>query len=143
MAFSVEAKRMPVRSGYARGGHRIGAMLDQLRRESYHVLQGVELTDEGSIDYLVMGPTGVFAIATVRHFDGSMLATAKRQAARLHEVLEVAVTPVICPPGRQGRGPFQHEGVWIVRRDDLTPWLRAQANDVLEFVRFPRVADRL
>ena len=118
-------------------------MLDQLRRHGFHVLQEVELTGAGTVEFLVMGPTGVFTITTCRRFDGALVAAVKRQATTLQEVLDVAVTPVICPPGRQGRPPFEHADVWVVRRDDLVQWLRAQQNEVLEFVRFPRLADRL
>jgi hypothetical protein len=141
MTFGVESRRGP-RAAYPRGGHRIGAMLDQLRRESFHVLQDVELADGAAVDYLVMGPTGVFTIATYRRFDGPMLAEVGRRAAKLQELLRVSVTPVICPPTRQVRRPFEHEGVWVVRRDDLVDWLRAQRNDVLEFARLPGLAGR-
>ncbi len=143
MAFGIDSTRVLGAPRTARGGHRIGAMLDHLRREGFHVLQDVEVGDEGRVDYLVMGPTGVFALGTHARFDGSVLATARRRAERLEDALVVSVTPVVCPPGRQGGQPFRHEGVWVVRRDDLVPWLRAQQNEVLDFVRFPQFADRL
>jgi hypothetical protein len=143
MTIGLETRRGAPRPVRSQGGHRIGAMLDQLRRHAFHVLQEVELTGAGTVEFLVMGPTGVFTIATCRRFDGALVAAVKRQATTLQEVLDVAVTPVICPPGRQGRPPFEHADVWVVRRDDLVSWLRAQQNEVLEFVRFPRLADRL
>jgi hypothetical protein len=57
----VESRLGTSRLRGSRGGHRIGAILDELRRESFHVLHDVELTEDGTVDYLVLGglPTGL------------------------------------------------------------------------------------
>jgi hypothetical protein len=128
----------------ARAEEQVGLMLNELRRERFHVLHDIAQTHEGNVDHLVSGPTGVFMIETkYRRYTDEQLVKAKRQAAKLHDVLGVWVTPVICLAERRGRPPYKHDGVWIVRRPDLLDWLRAQHNQVLEFERLARFADRL
>ena len=142
MTFGIQTRPRPRFAGGLKGDARVGVMLDGLRRESFHVLHDVELTDEGTIDHLVTGPTGVFLIATTTDLERDA-AKARRQATRLHDVLDVWVAPVICLPERRGRPPHKHEGVWIVRRDHLPNWLRTQHNEVIEFARLARLADQL
>jgi hypothetical protein len=109
------------------------------------VMHDIEQAGEGNIDHLVSGPSGVFMIETkLRSYNERQLSKAKRQAAKLHDELDVWVTPVICLAERTGeRPPYKHAGVWIVRRDQLVGWLGEQRNQVLPFERLARYADRL
>jgi len=122
----------------------VGETLNSLRHEEgWTVLHDIEQAGAGNVDHLVSGPTGVFMIETkARRYEYSQLVKARRQAAKLHDELDVWVTPVICLHDRRGDA-FQHEKVWIVPHRMLLPWLHAQRNRPAEFERLARFADRL
>ena len=121
----------------------IGDELDLLRRERYYVLHDVEQDGEGNVDHLVSGPSGVFLVETkYRGYEFSALLKARRQAAKLHDVLGVWVTPVICV-AKRSYGPRKHRGVWVMGKNELLDWIRAQHNATLPFERLARFADRL
>jgi len=104
----------------------------------------IEQRGEGNIDHLVSGPTGVYLVETKhRRYQEHDLRKAKRQAAKLHDELRVRVTPAICIDLRRGRKPYAHHGVWIVSRDRIVDWLRAQNNPELDFARLAAFADTL
>lgn len=121
----------------------VGRTLEALRHEGWIVMHDIEQQYEGNIDHLVSGPGGVFMIETkARAYRDGQLRKARRQAAKLHDALEVWVTPVICLNERDQR-PRKTSGVWIIPRQHLLDWLRAQQNAVLPFERLARFADSL
>lgn len=128
----------------ARSETAVADTLAELRPDGYTVMHDIEQDREGNVDHLVSGPSGVYLIETKhRRYADDQLRKAKRQAAKLHDELGVWVTPVICLDQRRQREPYRHHGVWIVCRDRLSGWLRAQRNPVLEFERLARFADTL
>jgi Nuclease-related domain len=119
----------------------VGGVLNELRRDGYTVMHDIR-HGEGNIDHLVSGPTGVFLIETKAHaYLARALPKARRQAAKLHDSLGVWVTPVICLADRPEQEPFRHDRVWIVPRQHLVAWLRAQRNQRLDFSRLAAFAD--
>ncbi|MEP7334719.1 MAG: nuclease-related domain-containing protein [Actinomycetota bacterium] len=121
----------------------VGGALEELRWERYIVLHDIPAAGEGNIDHIVWGPNGVFLIETkFRSYLPVHLTKAKRQSARLHDELEVWVTPVICLATRE-REPYRHEGVWVMGLDALVPWIREQSNTPAEFDRLARFAELL
>ena len=105
----------------------VGQALDELAAEGFTVQHDLRQNAEGNIDHLVSGPTGVFMIETKhRGYKPSALPKARRQAKKLNEELGVWVTPVICIDKRRARRPYRDRGVWIVSRERLPDWLRAQ-----------------
>jgi hypothetical protein len=106
----------------------VGTELDKLGAEGFTIEHDIDRLGAGNVDHLVCGPTGAFMIETKRSgYRMSDLLTARRRAAKLHDLLGVWVTPVICIHRRRGN-PFTHERVWIVPRDRLLEWLRSQHN---------------
>ena len=111
---------------------------------AYVVMHDIEQPGEGNIDHLVCGPTGVYLVETKhRRYREDDLRKAKRQAAKLHDELRVWVTPVICIDLRRGSKPYRHHGVWVVSREWVVEWIRAQTNSVVEFARLAAFADTL
>jgi hypothetical protein len=121
----------------------VGEVLDELRAEGFIVVHDVEQPREGNVDHLVSGPTGVFMIETKRsRYNARDLTKARRQAARLHDVLGAWVTPVICLDRRHQR-PIRHDRVWIVGCPFLCGWIRAQAGQLADVERVARFPDQL
>jgi hypothetical protein len=119
-------------TGWMRGAaseEAVGGVLDELASDGYVVRHDLEQRSEGNVDHLVSGPTGVFMIETKhRGFQPSDLPKARRQAKKLNGELGVWVTPVICLDKRRAREPYCNRGVWIVSRERLVEWVRAQSN---------------
>jgi hypothetical protein len=129
--------------GGGRAEEAVGRTLGELRRDGWIVMHDVTPDTRGNIDHIVSGPNGVFLIETKsRAYLAVHLSKVKRQAARLHDVLGVWVTPVICLNEREG-GAFKTKGVSVVPRAVLLEWLRAQREKPVEFERLARFADRL
>ena len=61
-----------------------------------------------------------------RGYKPADLSKAKRQAKKLNVELGEWVTPVICLDRRRSREPYRDRGVWIVSRERLPDWVRAQ-----------------
>jgi hypothetical protein len=130
-------------TGGTRAEESVGQTLTELRREGWFVFHDIEQPGEGNVDHLVSGPSGVFMIETkARRYEDRQLVKARRQAAKLHDDLDVWVTPVICLHERNGKA-FRHDRVWIVPQRELLVWLRAQRNQPVTFERLARFADRL
>ena len=105
----------------------VGAALDQLLADGYTVSHDLEQQFEGNVDHLVTGPTGVFMIETKhRGYRPADMSKAKRQAKKLNDALGEWVTPVICLDKRRAREPYRNRGVWVVSRERLVDWIRAQ-----------------
>ncbi len=122
----------------------VGATLDALRREGWILMHDVEQAFEGNIDHIASGPNGVFMIETkARRYGDDDPRKAKRQAAKLHDELDVWVTPVICLHQRRGK-PFRNkDGVAIVPVQHLLSWLRSQREKPVDFERLARFAERI
>jgi hypothetical protein len=126
----------------ARAEEAVGDTLNELRREGWILMHDVEQDGEGNIDHIAAGPNGVFMIETKsRRYLGWQLGKARRQAAKLHDELDVWVTPVICLQQRDAK-PFCHDRVWIVPSQHLLAWLRKQHEKPVDFERLARFADR-
>jgi hypothetical protein len=111
----------------------VGNALAELAGEGYSVRHDLEQPREGNVDHLVSGPTGVFMIETKhRSFKPAAVPKARRQAKKLRDEIGVRVTPVICLDRRRGREPYCNRGVWIVSRERLVEWVRAQENPVAD-----------
>ena len=111
----------------AKSEEAVGHALDELLAEGYTVTHDLRQEFEGNVDHLVTGPTGVFMIETKhRGYKPADLPKAKRQAKKLNDELGEWVTPVICLDRRRARNPYRDRGVWIVSRDRLPDWIRAQ-----------------
>jgi hypothetical protein len=105
----------------------VGGALDELLADGYTVTHDLRQEFEGNVDHLVTGPTGVFMIETKhRGYKPADLSKAKRQAKKLNDELGEWVTPVICLDRRRARDPYRDRGVWIVSRERLPDWVRAQ-----------------
>lgn len=121
----------------------VGAALEELRWHRYIVLHDIPAATGGNLDHLVSGPNGVYLVETkFRSYLPVHLKKAKLQAARLHDELEVWVTPVICLATRE-REPYRHEGVWVMGLDALVPWIRLQSNTPVAFDRLAGFAELL
>lgn len=127
----------------ARAEQAVGETLNELRREGWVLMHDVGQRGEGNIDHIASGPHGVYLIETkARRYEDAQLTKVKRQAAKLHDELAIWVTPVICLHQRRSK-PFKTHGVWVVPREQLLDWLRAQRNAPLPFERLTRFADRV
>ena len=128
----------------ARAEEAIGELLNELRSEGFIVMHDVEQVYEGNIDHIVSGPTGVFMIESkARRYNDDAPRKARRQAKKLSIELDAKwVGPVICLNTRD-RKPFQHEGVWIVPKQHLLDWIRAQREPKVPFERLALWADKL
>jgi hypothetical protein len=105
----------------------VGDALDELVADGFTVNHDLRQEFEGNVDHLVTGRNGVFMIETKhRGYKPVDLAKAKRQAKKLNDELGEWVTPVICLDRRRAREPYRDRGVWIVSRERLPNWLRAQ-----------------
>jgi Nuclease-related domain len=121
----------------------VGETLEALRWERYIVMHDIPQRGEGNIDHVVSGPNGVYLVETkFARYLPVHLRKAKRQAARLHDELGVWVTPVVCLATRHTRS-YRRDGVWVVSRDELADWIRAQANEPVDFDRLARFAESL
>ncbi len=122
----------------------IGELLNELRNEGFIVMHDIEQEYEGNIDHLVSGPTGVFMIESkARRYPDEAPKKAKRQAKKLrNELVAEWVEPLICISNRDGK-PFMHGGVWIVPKQHLLEWIRAQHRETVPFERLARFADSL
>ena len=117
----------------------VGLRLNELRWRGFVVMHDVAQQREGNVDHLVSGPTGVFLVETKSgRYQVQHLTKAKRQAAKLHDILGVWVTPVICRPGHKA---FQHRGVWVVPPEQLVGWIEGQHNSQCDPERLARFAD--
>ena len=111
----------------AKSEEAVGHALDELLAEGYTVSHDLRQEFEGNVDHLVTGPTGVFMIETKhRGYKPSDLPKARRQAKKLNDDFGHWVTPVICIDRRRARKPYRDRGVWIVSRERLPDWVRAQ-----------------
>lgn len=128
----------------ARAEEAIGELLNELRSEGFIVMHDVEQAYEGNIDHIVSGPTGVFMIESkARRYNDDAPRKARRQAKKLSIELDAKwVGPVICL-NKRDRKPFQHEGVWIVPKQHLLDWIRAQREPKVPFERLALWADKL
>lgn len=121
----------------------VGETLETLRWERYIVMHDVPQRGEGNIDHLVSGPNGVYLVETkFARYLPVHLRKAKRQAARLHDELDVWVTPVVCLATREARS-HRRDGVWVVSRTELADWIRAQHNEPVDFDRLAQFAESL
>jgi Nuclease-related domain len=121
---------MEVAANWRRGAaseEAVGRALDELASEGFTVHHDLRQEFEGNVDHLVTGRAGVFMIETKhRGYKPADLSKAKRQAKKLNDELGEWVTPVICLDRRRAREPYRDRGVWIVGRERLPEWLRAQ-----------------
>jgi hypothetical protein len=128
LAFMAAERRSVQASAWIRGSRAeraVGEDLDLLRAEGGLVFHDVEL-DRGNIDHVVAVPRGVYVVETKsRRYEEPHLKSVKRQAYRLHEQIGCWVTPVICLATRPDR-PYRREGVWIMGKPHLTPWIEAR-----------------
>lgn len=121
----------------------VGATLDRLRYEGWHLMHDVEWRHQGNIDHIASGPTGVYVIETkLNRYEDEDPGRVMRQACQVHDELDVFVTPVICLHTRKGN-PRRRGKVWVVPHAKLLDWLRAQHNQTVDFERLARLADRL
>jgi hypothetical protein len=105
----------------------VGEALQELRAEGFTVTHDLRHQFEGNVDHLVRGRSGVFMIETKhRGYKPADLSKAKRQAKKLNDELGEWVTPVICLDRRRACEPNRNRGVWIVSRERLVDWIRAQ-----------------
>lgn len=105
----------------------VGEALRELDAEGFAVTHDLRQQFEGNVDHLVSGRTGVFMIETKhRGYKPADLSKARRQAKRLNDELDSWVTPVICLDRRRASKPYRNHGVWIVSRERLVDWIRAQ-----------------
>ena len=126
----------------ARAEQAVGETLNELRTDGWYVAHEIDHAGEGNIDHLVSGPRGVYLIETkARHYQDRHLGKAKRQAAKVHDDLGVWVTPVICLHERRGE-PLHAHGVWVVPRQHLLGWLRAQHNRPVGSDRLAHLSNR-
>ena len=121
----------------------VGATLDKLRYEGWHLIHDVEWHSRGNVDHIASGPTGVYLIETkANRYENRHLGKVAHQARELHDELDCWVTPVICLHSRKGEA-FKKGTVWIVPHAKLLDWLRAQHNQIVDFERLARFADGL
>jgi Nuclease-related domain len=143
------SRYIDVTARWFRGAHAeesVGVMLNELRREGWILMHDVEQKYEGNIDHIAWSPKGgVFLIETkARRYEAAHLTKVKRQAAKLHDELGSWVTPVICLHERRNGKPFRPDKVvWVVPRQHLLEWLRAQRNKPVPFERLARYADHI
>lgn len=105
----------------------VGYALEELTSEGFTVNHDLRQEFEGNVDHLVSGPSGTFMIETKhRGYKPVDLMKAKRQAKKLNGELGEWVTPVICLDRRRAREPYRDRGVWIISRERLPDWVRAQ-----------------
>ncbi len=123
---------------------RVRETLDELRMRGFVVVHGPEQED-GIVDHLVSGPSGLFLInARGRRYDDEDLHEVRRRAQELFGELRTWVTPVLCLSSRRGRDRARrHERVWVLRRKRIASWICAQRNPVLELERVSGLAERL
>lgn len=128
LAFMAAERRSVQASAWVRGSRaerEVGEDLDLLRAEGGLVFHDLEL-DRGNIDHVVALSRGVYVVETKsRRYEEPHLKSVKRQAFRLHEQVGCWVTPVICLATRADR-PYRREGVWIMGRPHLTPWIEGR-----------------
>jgi hypothetical protein len=123
--------------------HAVGEALETLRAEGFIVMHDIEQADEGKIDHLVSGHSGVFLIETNHSsYLPNRVTAATRQAAKVADDLGVWITPVVCV-GRELKRPYQLDRVSIVGRAGIAGWIREQSQPVLASERLARWADRL
>jgi hypothetical protein len=79
-------------------------------------MHDIEQADEGNIDHLVSGPSGVFLIET-------------KHSSYLPDLVTRA-TPVVCVD-REVKRPYQLDRAWIVGRVSIAGWVREQSQPVL------------
>jgi len=121
----------------------VGHELQQLRRDGFVLMHGIEPDGRGDVDHVVSGPTGVFLVETkFRRYETWQLGKVKRQAVQLHDELGVWVTPVICLATREYK-PIKHRKVWVMGKNQLLDWIRAQNEPQAEFERLACYADGL
>lgn len=127
----------------ARAEQAVGETLNELRSEGWAVMHDIEHAGEGNIDHLVSGSNGVYLVETKeRRYEDAHLTKARRQAAKIYDELGCWITPVICLHERRSE-PFRAHGVWVVPRQHLLGWLRAQHNRPVAFERLARFSDRV
>lgn len=121
----------------------VGAELELLRIERFTVMHDLENVVPGNVDHVVSGPTGVFMIETkFRRYEQSALRKARRDAFAVARELETRwVQPVICVATRS-YGPRMVEGVAIVGRKQLLPYIRSQKHPRVSFEQLAKFADR-
>jgi hypothetical protein len=121
----------------------VGAELEELRRDGYIVMHDVMFGGEGNLDHIVSGPNGVFLVETkFKRYEMHQLTKVKRQAARVHDVLDHWVTPVVCAGVRKKR-PYKHAKVWIAGRGQLADLIRGLEGRPVDPERLFRFADSL
>jgi Nuclease-related domain len=137
-----------------RGERRTSAILRlTLERRGYRVLQGRNVPQQGQIDHLVIGPTGIMMVddqavapdTDIAAYQGSLFidersgtrtaavlrARADATAALLSERLggEVVVEAVaVIHGGHLARGLVEADGVTLIRAHRLPGWIRRQRN---------------
>lgn len=123
---------------------RVGATLEELRRDGWIVMHDIEVPGAANIDHIASGPNGVFLVETKhRRYEDSDIPRVKGQAASLSRRLGgVWVTPVIALDERRSRW-FMTRGVAVVPRRLLVVWLGQQRNQTVAFDRLAQFADTL
>jgi hypothetical protein len=107
----------------SRAERRVGHAIDELRGDGAFVAHDIEL-ERGNIDHVVAMPRGAYVIETkARRYEARHLKQVKRQAHQLHLAADCWLTPVICLDSRADR-PHRVDGVWVMGREHLVPWLR-------------------
>ena len=121
----------------------VGTDLESLRVDGYIVMHDLEHVVPGNVDHLISGPTGAFMIETkFKSYKDSDIPKAKRVAQTIAHQLEASwVQPVICVATRS-YGPRMVNGVAVVGRQQLLPYVRAQTNRPVPFERLAAFADR-
>jgi len=118
----------------SRAEREVGAALDLLRAEDALVFHDVEL-ERGNLDHVVVMPRGVYLVETkARRYEERHLKQVKRQASQVHERTGFWITPVICLSTRPHR-PYRREGVWIMGRSQIVPWLRGRRGRPVDVAR--------
>ncbi len=86
----------------ATGEEQVGALLEELSEEGWHVMHDVSL-GHGNVDHILIGPAGVFTVETKSHpgpvrvsrVHGRTLSQAQAQRNAIEQVTGVSVEPLI------------------------------------------------
>ena len=86
----------------ATGEERVGAILEELAGEGWHVIHDAHI-GHGNVDHILVGPPGVFTVETkshpgpirVRRLHGAILRQARGQRARVERIAGRHVEPLV------------------------------------------------
>ena len=153
------------------GERRTAKRLKRLTSAGWSAWHDLASDGRGNVDHVVLGQAGVFLLDSKNYLgemtfgdgvlrirwvedpdDGwearTLTSAAKRASAKLSDRIGRAcgmspwVQPVVVLWGRFEQGAVEHDGVWLVRGDDLEEWLRARPPQ-LDQLTVRRLADAL